>query len=502
MNQTKYSFGRRMLLTSEETITSENVVEVLKKVLPDFNKNESDSEYLYSYFNGNQPILNRVKKFRPEINNKVVENHAHEIVNFKTGYDFGEPIQYVRRATKNGTGSEIDINYSSDKEDMEVTSKITLLNEFMHCEDKSSKDKNLAEWFYITGSAFRMVLPNPDYPEDSGSPFTIDTLDSRYTAVVYNSGFRKKPVMSIQKVVLDNDKVLYCIYTENLYFEILDNAITKCDSNLLGSIPVIEYPANSSRTGSFELVIGLLDEINNVESNRIDGIEQFVQSFMKFINVNIDSDKYEELKEQGAILVKSDPNCPADVDVISSELNQSQVQTALDHLYQMVLIICGMPDRNGANRTTGDTGQAVILRDGWTSAEAEAKNVEGVFKPAEKKFLKIALSIMRDLSHIDIKLSDIDIKFTRNKTDNIVTKTQAMQSMLESGIHPQISITNSGLFSDPEQVYLDSLPYLQAKWKTKGETESESEKLQNNGQSQTISASNVENKNEVLKDSN
>lgn len=223
---------------------------------------------------------------------------------------------------------------------------------------------------------------------------------------------------------------------------------------------------------------------------------------MKFINVNIDSDKYEELKEQGAILVKSDPNCPADVDVISSELNQSQVQTALDHLYQMVLIICGMPDRNGANRTTGDTGQAVILRDGWTSAEAEAKNVEGVFKPAEKKFLKIALSIMRDLSHIDIKLSDIDIKFTRNKTDNIVTKTQAMQSMLESGIHPQISITNSGLFSDPEQVYLDSLPYLQAKWKTKGETESESEKLQNNGQSQTISASNVENKNEVLKDSN
>jgi hypothetical protein len=77
-----------------------------------------------------------------------------------------------------------------------------------------------------------------------------------------------------------------------------------------------------------------------------------------------------------------------------------------------------------------------------------------------------------------------------------------MQSMLESGIHPQISITNSGLFSDPEQVYLDSLPYLQAKWKTKGETESESEKLQNNGQSQTISASNVENKNEVLKDSN
>ena len=53
---------------------------------------------------------------------------------------------------------------------------------------------------------------------------------------------------------------------------------------------------------------------------------------------------------------------PADVDIVSSELDQSQTQITKDDLYQMVLIICGMPDRNGANRTTGDTGQAVILR--------------------------------------------------------------------------------------------------------------------------------------------
>ena len=36
--------------------------------------------------------------------------------------------------------------------------------------------------------------------------------------------------------------------------------------------------------------------------------------------------------------------------------------------------------------------------------------------------------------------------------------------MLEAGIHPPIAITNSGLFSDPEQTYVDSEPYL-AKWK-------------------------------------
>jgi hypothetical protein len=42
--------------------------------------------------------------------------------------------------------------------------------------------------------------------------------------------------------------------------------------------------------------------------------------------------------------------------------------------------------------------------------------------------------------------------------------------MLEAGIHPLIAITHSGLFSDPEQTYLDSMEYLE-KWKRAKVTE-------------------------------
>ena len=45
--------------------------------------------------------------------------------------------------------------------------------------------------------------------------------------------------------------------------------------------------------------------------------------------------------------------------------------------------------------------------------------------------------------------------------------------MLEAGIHPQIAITTCGLFGDPEQVYIDSLPYIRNKWKTKDEVEAD-----------------------------
>ena len=99
-------FGRAVLYTSEKEITSSNVLKVLNKTLPTFNQNAMESNYLYLYYRGYQPILERIKEIRPEINNKIVENHANEIVSFKTGYLFGSPIQYCRRAAKKDTAQE------------------------------------------------------------------------------------------------------------------------------------------------------------------------------------------------------------------------------------------------------------------------------------------------------------------------------------------------------------------------------------------------------------
>lgn len=443
-------FGREVIYSSEEVITKENVVKVLKDAYSTHQKNSADIDYLYNYYKGNQPILQREKLIRPEINNKIVENHAYEIVDFKKGYVFGEPVQYVRRGEEDG-----------------VSDKIALLNEYMFMVDKALQDKDLAEWFNICGTSYRMVLPNKNYTYDSDeSPFEIDTLDPRYTFVVYNNGFGKRPLMGVKYIETEDRKVKFSVYTDNKYYEIVDDKVEIEDSHVLGAVPIIEYPANMARIGSFEVVLGLLDALNNTVSNRMDGIEQYIQSFMKFINCDIDETDFMALKELGAIKIKGEPGNPADVDLVSQELDQSQTQVTKDDIYQMILIICGMPDRNGANRTTGDTGQAVILRDGWSAAESRARDTELVFKSSEKKFLKIVLRVVRDLSHLDLSLSDIDIKFTRNRTDHLLVKTQGMQNQLEAGIHPQIAIATSGLYSDPEQVYIDSMKYLK-KWEFK-----------------------------------
>ena len=191
---------------------------------------------------------------------------------------------------------------------------------------------------------------------------------------------------------------------------------------------------------------------------------------MKFVNCEIDETTFLKMCKIGAIKVKTvNPSMPADVGMISSQLDQEQTQVSKDDLYKNMLIIEGMPSRE--QNTGGDTGQAVYLRNGWDFAEQRAKIDEPVIVKSEKEFLKIALNILQTKEQIsrDLSVADIDVKITRNNTDNMMVKAQSLLYLLEKGIHPKIAIRTVGLWGDPEKVYLESKPYLDALYKTAAE---------------------------------
>lgn len=437
--------GRRMILTDETEVNIGNVVQILRKALPYHWKNRSEISYLWSYYKGRQPILNRVKEVRPEITNKIVENRANEIVSFKSGYLMGEPLQYVSRGNAEN-----------------IANAINQLNEFVFAEEKPAKDKELADWFHICGTSFRMVLPDEMAGEDDESPFEIYTLDPRNTFVVYNNGLGNKPILGVKYVVDENGVVHYSCYSDHEYFEIVESKVISYDTHILGEIPIIEYPLNMARIGAFELVIPLLDAINLTDSNRLDGVEQFIQALMLFHNVDISSEDFDELRERGAIKFKDiDPQLKAEINYLVSNLNQGETQTLVDHMYQTVLTICGMPNRNGGS-STSDTGSAVIMRDGWSAAEARAKDSELMFKKSERIFLKVVLNICRTLADMDLKVCNVEIRFTRRNYENILQKAQVLDLMLKNNkIHPRLAFEHCGLFVDSDLAYTLSAEYAE-----------------------------------------
>ena len=453
-------YGRRVITTDVTEITSDNIINELNLAFNDHELNRREIDYLWDYYRGKQEILNRKKSVRPEICNKIVENRANEIVSFKVGYLCGEPIQYVGR---NG--------------DEKVSQAISELNEMMFSENKATQDKEVVEWQMVSGTAYRLVLPDAIKGEDD-APFEMHTLDPRDTFVVYSSEVGNKPIYAVKYRTDKDFNRIVSVYTANGYWKIKNDIIVETASHSLGMIPIFEYPANNARLGAFEIVLPLLDAINNVASNRMDGVEQFIQAFIKFINCDISAEDFKELKDLGAIKVKSTDGNSADVDMVTNELNQVQTQTLVDYLYQTVLTICGMPNRNGGS-STSDTGSAVLLRDGWSLAEARAKDSELMFKKSENEVLKLVLRIIKDTQGLSdalygLRLRDIDSKFTRRNYDNIQSKSQVLVSMLgQSKIHPRLAFTSCGLFSDPENAYQLSMSYSEEQEKKLKETEVE-----------------------------
>ena len=440
MANSRLMTGRRVIYTDVDEITRENVVTVLNKAMETHNINRGEIQYLYDYYRGNQPILGREKEIRPEICNRIVENRANEIVSFKDSYLIGKPVQYVNRSGDDSCSEDLN-----------------RLNEFMFLEKKSSRDKELVNWFHIAGTGYRMILPDNKGKDFNISPFKIYSLDPRYSFVVYHSGLGHKRMLGGTYIVKDDNSVVYSVYTDNMYFEIKDAKIVKAEEHTIGSVPVIEYPLNSARLGAFEIVLPLLDAINTVASNRLDGIEQFIQAIMVLKGVDIDSEEFKKLKENGGLKIPLE----GDVKYLVQELNQGHTQTVIDDLYQSVLTICGMPNRNGGS-STSDTGSAVIMRDGWSDAEARAQSTEDMFKEAESEFLLLVIYIYNTFCNRELKPSAVETRFTRRNYENIQAKSQVLTTMLANGkIHPRLAFEYCGMFIDPELAYTESMQYYE-----------------------------------------
>lgn len=457
-------YGREPIYTDEIAVTAENLLNVLQKAFKVHTLNRSDIDYLYNYYKGKQPILERTKEFRKDICNVVVENHANEIVSFKTGYLMSNAIQYVSRDS-----------------DVRNVDAVDALNKYMQAASKASCDRVLAEWFAICGVAYRIVLKRDDADGGDVNPIMAYNLDPRNTFVVYSSGIGHEPMLGVSYVQHDDGSVILSCYTKKEYFKVgypatvgLNGmgAIQEHTEHILGDIPIIEYLQNPARLGAFETVLTQLDALNIISSNRLDGVEQFIQSILVTKGIDLIDDSGEKIDLYAQLREMLGLNLPADGDAkyLTQELNQTQTQTLVDYLYQSVLVACGMPNRNGGS-STSDTGTAVTMRDGWADAEARAKDTEQMFEPSERRFLGIVLRILDATRHITLANDDIAIVFTRRNYENMQNKVQVFATLraIES-FPPLLAYEISGITPDPTRGWLMEQEYAASQERKKLET--------------------------------
>ena len=443
--------GRKKIHTDEIAVTRENVAAIVNLAMnTDHAANRNQMEYLFKYERGLQPVIDREKQIRPEIKNIVIENHASEVTDFTVGYQAGNPINLVARSTN------AELKHSD--------ARIVKVNEMLAEESKQAKDIELFRNFHICGIGYLMVLPKT---EQTGlSPFDLLVLDPRNTFIVYSNDAYERPMLAVTYSVLQNGTKRVTAYSADYVYDFGVNADGLAGGftivpNILRMIPIIEFSANSDLAGCFEKAIPLMDAINEINSNRVDDIEQFVQSILWLHNAELSDEAKKELKSGGGIIqTKSVGNGQdAKINYLTQALNQDQTQTYVNYLYEQILQICGVPSRERASG--GNTGSAMYLSNGYEQAESRAKAMESMYSRSMLQVVELILRICKLSSTVDTDVKEletryIDVEFSRDRTYDLASRTNALATLINTGIEPLHAMRTVDLFNDVETVYHDS----------------------------------------------
>lgn len=448
------------LLAMDIQSQNETILRILEEVMPLHDANKLQCEYLKAYKDGMQDIYTeKVKLTRPEINNKTVENWAYALIDFKKCFLLGKPIQYTQV-------------------DDASTDEISKLNKYCKYENKKAKDMDIYEDILTCGRGFRYT--NTDKPEsEDEAPFELINLDVENTEVVYSSGIRKEQLFAFietpmkyikEETDLKTGEIKhltmfysnFTIYLRNRAFTVTNKddgyAIVQNSEKplILGKHIIREYYTNKSRISLIELGKDLLNDINYLESLDKDDMEQFVNAIMVFTNAEVNEEELNEIRDLGAVSISSTDNKEARVDLLEQRLKASDTQVYYNRLLTSLHQILAIPMASDSGSVvSGDTGKAKLTGQGYTMAGIRSEGDETMFDTCDRGCLDVILSICKSTAESEIKnlkLSDIDSKFSRDTSDNLLVKTQGLLNLYQCDIPREIANSVVNLFNDANSV--------------------------------------------------
>lgn len=463
--------GRKKIYTDVPEVTERNVIQVLRDAITVHNEIVSDCEGLINFVSGVQP-LQRIKTYRSDIDIQDIDNVADEITNFKTSFNWGNPISLVQHGDNDG---------GSAKE----SEAIAELNSCYDSEKVRHKTQELARFVEVCGIGYTYTDVNTEY-EDGDSYFKYMVLDPRNAFIVRSSYYPDQRIM--MNVTFRQDQIgnkYYTVFTKDRRFEILNaNATKKADDswdfgegnnekNPLGRLPFVEWIRNVDRTGCFERQIPELNALNILASDFANDVDQNTQCIWHANDIEFPTETYvdEDGNEQTRVIhptsndwVETSTTPDGKTPFVNPLHVEYDYQGMLNnYLSKRALILqkCNVPSRN--DNSGGSTGIAMSDATGWTQAEVEATQQDQLKNDSKLDEVKIALAAMKLCKGFDsngalakLKYSDVKPNIKRQKTYEMTTKINAFATAVSHGLDYKSMLQTINLFDDPQQVARDS----------------------------------------------
>lgn len=395
----------------------------------------------------------------------MLEPHIMAMVDWKTGYVFGNPIKYAQ--TK-------DI----------ATDDITYLNKYARYANRSAIDQQVGMWAYATGVGYYFIQPTDEKVDvETQAPFELFCREADTCTKVYSSYNGKKPLFDLLYTTVEeidesgraDTYAIIDIYLPNDYYEY------KCPASEIGivnnitfaqvahqtrpvykKLPLVEKRLNPNGIGIVAMAREMQQAIDNIASDSVDNIKEVVNVLYKYKGIAMGStpdeisERHKIIRKNGAIVIpfNREFQFEPDLEVEKTDaLNFSDVLALSDNIKRAMYETVGVPLATSATNSGGTTKSGSEVANGYDNAYNRALTDINNFIPADTELLDRILFICQNTAENkvnDLKLSEIEIKYSLNLNDNMQIKTQSLGTCIGIKMPPAMALRIARLSNDPE----------------------------------------------------
>lgn len=444
----------------------------LPNCIGEMKKNATKIKWLKRFVDGSyQEIDNRPyeQKTSGKAKNRIKENHAYEIVQFKEGFRSGNKRQLVNK-------EGVDSN------------EVSTIELFMSDVDAPSKIMEWVHDLYSTGIGTTFIQPRGDIFTESGegenrqvtyltadygydvnvnSPFVYETVNSEENAVVYSSCIGESGlkdlfcinIANVRNKQTNRPQEVATVYTRDSIYEYkrvggkptLEHI---ADNTAYGCLPMTEHSLNKTRISPIEVVYDMLNAVNLLLSLETNSVEDKVNQLLVFLNVDLKQENVDKLYEDGVILLAATGSGQnPDVKTISNDLKFTETSVLMERVLTRMFDIVGVPLASAT--VSSGNNEAAYLGGGWTNANIVMNRDIVYSERSEREELRKIIKICKLNPENPVKkiqANQIEIKYNINQSNNYLAKTQAMQNLNDMGVDMLDIFKVIPLFGDEEGV--------------------------------------------------
>ena len=437
-------------------LTIKAVEPYIDSIFAQFSKNGEAIRKDYEKYCLDHTILSKVRAHDDtDINNIVLVPDLKAMVDWKTGYTFGNPIKYAQ----NKTNDTDDINY---------------LNKYVRSACQRAVDKEVGKWAYATGVGYYFIEPkSTSFDVETEAPYILYHRESDTCSKIYSAFGNKEPLFDILYTTyekIENGlklqvKVLDIYFTDVLYTYEKDIGagwvLKRTESRGISKpLPLVEKRFNTDGIGMVAMGETLQNSIDKLLSNGLDNVEDVVNEIFVYKNVELGKTAEEQalnhkkMKKSGAVVLNGgSKEMPPDVDTISTKLTLSEVRELFAIVDAKFHSSLGVPMEMSGTNSGGTTKSGSEVANGYDNAYNRALDDINTFIIADTELLNKIMWICKNTKGNKINNlapSEIEIKYSLNLTDNILTKTQSYVNLVQANVPPAIALRLCKLSNDPE----------------------------------------------------